>query len=82
MGDAICSQIDVQTYIRYVKERQKEIIDFIPLDGVSETVATVESNLVDQIIINFARNGYCWFCFNNRILYKTGTLPPVCDLEF
>ena len=33
MGDAICSQIDVQTYSTFVKERQKEIIDFIHENG-------------------------------------------------
>ena len=33
MGDAICSQIDTDTYITYVKERQKEIIDFIHEHG-------------------------------------------------
>ena len=29
MGDAICSQIDPNTYATYVKDRQKEIVDFI-----------------------------------------------------
>jgi MtaA/CmuA family methyltransferase len=29
MGDAICSQIDLMTYETYVKNRQKEIIDYI-----------------------------------------------------
>ena len=33
MGDAICSQIDVETYKSYVKERQKEIINFIHENG-------------------------------------------------
>ena len=33
MGDAICSQIDAQTYTDYIKERQKEIIDFIHEKG-------------------------------------------------
>jgi uroporphyrinogen-III decarboxylase len=29
MGDAICSQIDPTTYANFVKDRQKEIVDFI-----------------------------------------------------
>ncbi len=29
MGDAICSQIDIGTYDAFVKERQKEIIDYV-----------------------------------------------------
>jgi uroporphyrinogen-III decarboxylase len=29
MGDAICSQIDVDSYNTYVRDRHKEIIDFI-----------------------------------------------------
>jgi len=33
MGDAICSQIDAETYDLYVKERQLEIIDFIHEKG-------------------------------------------------
>lgn len=33
MGDAICSQIDMDTYNRFVKERQREIIDFIHEKG-------------------------------------------------
>ncbi|MEF8846427.1 MAG: uroporphyrinogen decarboxylase family protein [Bacteroidales bacterium] len=33
MGDAICSQIDPNTYATYVKDRQKEIVDFIHEQG-------------------------------------------------
>jgi uroporphyrinogen decarboxylase len=33
MGDAICSQIDVETYNVFVKERHREIIDFIHEKG-------------------------------------------------
>ncbi|TLX72311.1 uroporphyrinogen decarboxylase [Labilibacter sediminis] len=33
MGDAICSQIDASTYDTYVKERHREIIDFIHEKG-------------------------------------------------
>jgi len=33
MGDAICSQIDPQTYEIFVKERHREIIDFIHANG-------------------------------------------------
>jgi uroporphyrinogen decarboxylase len=33
VGDAICSQIDQDTYIRYIKERHKELIDYIHLLG-------------------------------------------------
>ena len=33
MGDAICSQIDSLTYDTYVKERHREIIDFIHQNG-------------------------------------------------
>ena len=33
MGEAICSQIDADTYNRFVKERQREIIDFIHEKG-------------------------------------------------
>lgn len=33
MGDAICSQIDLDTYELYVKERHMEIIDFIHEQG-------------------------------------------------
>jgi MtaA/CmuA family methyltransferase len=33
MGDAICSQIDTETYKTYVKHRQKEIINFIHQKG-------------------------------------------------
>ncbi|MGM0529989.1 MAG: uroporphyrinogen decarboxylase family protein [Bacteroidota bacterium] len=33
MGDAICSQIDPNTYTTYVKDRQKEIVDFIHEQG-------------------------------------------------
>jgi uroporphyrinogen decarboxylase len=29
MGDAICSQIDVETYNAYVRDRHKEIVDYI-----------------------------------------------------
>ena len=29
MGDAVCSQIDTASYVTYVKEREKEIIDYI-----------------------------------------------------
>jgi len=33
MGDAICSQIDPQTYEIFVKERHREIIDFVHSNG-------------------------------------------------
>ena len=33
MGDAICSQIDAPSYSAYVKDREKEIIDFIHEHG-------------------------------------------------
>jgi len=33
MGDAICSQIDPQTYETFIKERHREIIDFIHANG-------------------------------------------------
>ena len=33
IGDAICSQIDPQTYETFVKERHREIIDFIHTNG-------------------------------------------------
>ncbi len=33
IGDAICSQIDINTYDSYVKERHREIIDFIHDQG-------------------------------------------------
>jgi MtaA/CmuA family methyltransferase len=34
IGDAICSQIDPETYDRYISERHREIIDFIHEQGV------------------------------------------------
>ena len=33
MGDAVCSQIDVDTYNTYVRDRHQELIDFIHSQG-------------------------------------------------
>jgi MtaA/CmuA family methyltransferase len=44
MGDAVCSQIDTGSYVAFVKERQKEIIDYIHSLG-----ATVKLHICGDI---------------------------------
>ncbi len=44
MGDAVCSQIDTGSYVTFVKDRQKEIIDYI-----HELGATVKLHICGDI---------------------------------
>ncbi len=44
MGDAVCSQIDTESYVTFVKDRQKEIIDYI-----HELGATVKLHICGNI---------------------------------